>query len=132
MLSEPRDSSVADSELRSHPWLGRTTCDESGRPGNFIEISVTTLTSMVMGASHFGRPMSDLPPFYRMNLVGRGLGRALAHEIGHWIMGRGHTRDGLMRATFGIADLIQPKAPTLPSAAATEALARVGRHLTAP
>src|SRR4030095_1560850 len=36
--------------------------------------------------------------------VGRALGRVLAHEIGHVLLGREHDPDGLMRASIPIED----------------------------
>jgi hypothetical protein len=48
--------------------------------------------------------------------VGRGLGRVLAHEIGHWLFGRGHTAHGLMRASIKRRDLVDRTAPPLPAA----------------
>ncbi len=38
-------------------------------------------------------------------LVARMMGRAIAHEIGHYLLGREHTRGGLMRARRTIDDL---------------------------
>jgi hypothetical protein len=39
--------------------------------------------------------------------MGRVLGRALAHEIGHYLLGtREHSRSGLMRAAQGIDELM--------------------------
>ena len=49
-----------------------------------------------------------------MPLLGRGLGRVVAHEIGHWLMGRGHTKQGLMRRAFGVDDLVASNVPPLP------------------
>ena len=44
--------------------------------------------------------------------VGRALGRVLAHEIGHVLLGRSHQRRGLMRATFYAGDLVSPQPGT--------------------
>jgi hypothetical protein len=38
-------------------------------------------------------------------VLGRALGRVLAHEIGHVLLGRQHDPEGLMRATFPVYDL---------------------------
>jgi len=49
------------------------------------------------------------PPSIREELLGRALGRVLAHEIGHYLLvWRAHTPDGLMRAAFRGEALIQP------------------------
>ena len=40
-------------------------------------------------------------------LMGRALGRALSHELGHYLLkSKGHTRQGLMRATWPSAELL--------------------------
>jgi hypothetical protein len=40
--------------------------------------------------------------------LSRALGRVLAHEIGHVLIGAPHDRDGLMRATLNAAQLAKP------------------------
>jgi hypothetical protein len=40
--------------------------------------------------------------------LARSLGRALAHEIGHYLFGTAHTAHGLMRSSFMPAELIEP------------------------
>jgi hypothetical protein len=51
--------------------------------------------------------MSFPPPLADM-FLGRALGRALAHEIGHYLLGtREHTARGLMRAQFAPQDLLE-------------------------
>jgi hypothetical protein len=100
----------------SHPPLGQLVFREDGRPGHLIEVSLEALTSLVMDGSQLERPIADLPDRARMPFLGRGLGRVVAHEIGHWLMGREHTRAGLMRASLGTRDLIDPGAAGLPRA----------------
>lgn len=41
--------------------------------------------------------------------LGFVLGRVLAHEIGHQLIGPGHTARGLMRAVFRSSDLVDPR-----------------------
>jgi hypothetical protein len=112
-LSQPATVGAVDSQARFHPPLGQITFGDDGRPGNLIEVSFHALTSLVMSGTYFDRPISarsDLGP----GLLGLGLGRVVAHEIGHWLMGRGHTKQGLMRPRFGVRDLVAPYAPRLP------------------
>jgi hypothetical protein len=115
-LSRPPTLDATDSHPCSHPPVGWLLFDEDGRPGNLIEVSFEKLTSLVMLGSHLDRPILALPGLARMSLLGRGLGRIVAHEIGHWLMGRGHTQQGLMRASLGVRDLLQSDAPRLPRA----------------
>jgi hypothetical protein len=83
-------------------------------PANLIELSFATITSRVMGASVSGRRVSDLPRLWQQPLVGRALGRVLAHEIGHWRRGRGHTANGRMKAVLRGHELVDTLAPPLP------------------
>jgi hypothetical protein len=51
---------------------------------------------------------SNLLAAFADTFLGRALGRALAHEIGHYLLGtREHTEDGLMRPQFTPQELLQ-------------------------
>ena len=58
-----------------------------------------------------GVAFDSLPQALVDLLLARSLGRALAHEIGHYLFGNGHTVHGLMRASFTPAELIEPITP---------------------
>jgi hypothetical protein len=94
--------------------LGQVQFADDGRPGNLIEVSFQALTSFVKSGSYMDRPIVALPPFAQARLLGRGLGRVVAHEIGHWLMGRDHAHEGLMRPTFGVRDLVESNARLMP------------------
>jgi hypothetical protein len=47
------------------------------------------------------------PERMRAALLGRALGRVIAHEIGHYLLGPRHTA-GLMRSAFAAGDLLDP------------------------
>lgn len=56
------------------------------------------------------RSEREWPTILRQVVLGRVLGRALAHEIGHFLLrSRGHSQIGLMRANQSIADLAAPE-----------------------
>jgi hypothetical protein len=60
------------------------------------------------------RAFLSLPRAMTATFLGRALGRALAHEIGHYLLGtREHTADGLMRAQFTPRDLLEDVAGRL-------------------
>ena len=95
------------------PLLGQVPFGDDG-PGNLIEVSFEAVTDVVMRSSYLNRPVAKLPDFLQQVLLGRGVGRVVAHEIGHWLAGRGHARDGLMKPTLGNEDLVALKRPRLP------------------
>src|SRR4029453_1036018 len=54
-------------------------------------------------------PFERLPNILYDLFLARGLGRALAHEIGHYLLGTSrHTARGLMRAHFSPVELREP------------------------
>ena len=83
---------------------------------NMIEVSFDAITGLVMAGSQFDRPIPTLPLVNRLAMVGRGLGRVVAHELGHWLAGRGHVQFGVMKAGFDTRDLVQSIMPLLPPA----------------
>ena len=95
--------------------LGRVILVTPDRPSQLIELALPAVATSVHGESLFGRPVRGLPPASRNVAVGRALGRVLAHEIGHWLFGRAHMPDGLMRASIKRRDLVDPIAPALPA-----------------
>jgi hypothetical protein len=55
------------------------------------------------------RPVGERPALIRERLTGRVLGRAIAHELGHYLFGSAdHAPDGLMRAKHRLDDLTSP------------------------
>jgi hypothetical protein len=133
LVRRPEETAPAHDPARLP--LGRVPFGENG-PANLIEVSFSTITSRVLGASVGGRRVSDLPPFWHWPLIGRALGRVLAHEIGHWLRGRGHTTTGLMKAVLRGHELVDATAPPLPrewtSAGAAPLLAVASRCEPAP
>jgi hypothetical protein len=54
-------------------------------------------------------PLAGLPDALADLFVARALGRALAHEIGHYLLGTArHTPHGLMRERFTPQELLEP------------------------
>jgi hypothetical protein len=74
---------------------------ENGMPGNRISASWLTARRLVVAAG-----LDHLPPAGREAFTARILGRAIAHELGHYLLGStSHTSRGLMRMTFGALDV---------------------------
>ena len=74
-----------------------------------VSLAVEATRQTVEEARWVNTRVADWPPSLREELLGRALGRVLAHEIGHYLLvWRAHTPDGLMRAAFRGEVLIQP------------------------
>jgi hypothetical protein len=89
--------------------LGAIVFDHDNAPATTITIDVAAVAAIVARARLGGRPFDQWPPAGRDALVGRALGRVLAHEIGHYLLAsRVHTSAGLMRAAFDGDELVRP------------------------
>lgn len=78
----------------------------AGAPEPTILLFTTAVERLVdeVPAMHRG---AECPPAVRDQMIGRMIGRALAHEIGHVLLrSHGHSPDGLMRAMHRSSDLV--------------------------
>jgi len=91
--------------------LGRVVFDRDDRPTRLVEVSLTDIVAAVSRADRTKAYRSMA--LTRSELIGRALGRVVAHEIGHWLFGRGHAADGLMSAGLRPTDLVSPKRPAV-------------------
>ena len=88
------------------PGLGSIWFDEDGSPGNVVALDLTAVTAHIKQATIGGRPYGEWPPALAAQMVGRALGRVLAHEIGHYLLASpAHARTGLMQAAFNSREL---------------------------
>jgi hypothetical protein len=64
---------------------------------------------MLRAATGLGRSVDRMPPGEVDVLLGRMLGRALAHELGHYLLrSPTHTRFGLMRGDRTVPEFLAP------------------------
>jgi hypothetical protein len=94
--------------------LGRVSFSDEGRPANLIEVAASSVRTTVLKGTFGGFPVAGLPLHALGPLVGRGLGRVIAHEVGHWLLGRGHAQEGLMKPSLRSRDLVDAHPPGLP------------------
>jgi len=77
-------------------------------PAPTIELYPTAASALIAAVA-FNRRESAWPAGPEDRVLARVLGRALAHEIGHFLLrSKSHSRDGLMRAEHGGSDLMAP------------------------
>ena len=89
--------------------LGAILFDHDNAPATTVTIDVGAVTATVAGVRWGGRAIDAWPVALRDAVVGRALGRVLAHEIGHYLLAsRTHGSEGLMRAIFDGDELARP------------------------
>jgi hypothetical protein len=81
-----------------------------GRPTTHLVADARQAARLVDGVPTAFR--DGRPQLVRDRLIGRVLGRALAHELGHFLLGTAtHTPEGLMRASHRAEHLVAPSHP---------------------
>lgn len=81
---------------------------DSGLPEPHVHLSYANALVLIEEAE--GRSsLARMTMLERHTLLARALGRALAHELGHYLLAsKEHTRDGLMRAKRTASDFMSP------------------------
>ena len=80
-----------------------------GRPSNAITISATAAAAL-MKASRW----RELPGFVQRTFLTRAMARAIAHELGHYLLAsRAHAAEGLMCGQLTADDIMQPRRSSL-------------------
>jgi hypothetical protein len=78
----------------------------AGRPTTHVAVHAGYVQRRLAELRVDDRRLADLPRRQRDHALGRVLGRAVAHEVGHYLLGSAaHTRTGLMRASHRIEHL---------------------------
>ena len=78
--------------------IGAIRFSEDGTPDPLVVVYVDLLKRFLAGVRFVLVPEYRWPPPLRERILGRGLGRVIAHEIGHYLLGAPHAPAGLMRA----------------------------------
>jgi len=86
--------------------LGSIWFDEDDAPGDTISVDDEAVAARISEVKVNNRPMDEWPPAVIDQVMGRALGRVLAHELGHYLLrSKAHQTSGLMRAAFSGSDL---------------------------
>jgi hypothetical protein len=83
----------------------------NGEPQPAITVSLTAAQQLLATGSWRGVPFSSLPKLVTRTFLQRALGRAIAHEIGHYLLrSTTHDRRGLMRPVFTVDEMMDGRA----------------------
>jgi hypothetical protein len=78
-------------------------------PDQEIHVSRGNGMKLLRQSAGLGRSVERMPPSEINTLLGRMLGRALAHELGHFLLrSSNHTTAGLMRAGRAVREFLAP------------------------
>jgi hypothetical protein len=90
----------------SSPALGWVEFVDSV-PQPVVTVSLTEITALMAAARWHERTLDTLPAVVRQRFERRALTRAVAHEIGHYLLrSPAHSKHGLMQSDFGADDII--------------------------
>jgi hypothetical protein len=89
--------------------LGAVDFDVTGAPLHIVTVFIVRLVTMIEEARLWHIPPGEWPRAIREQVVGRAIGRVIAHEIGHVLLRTtGHAPHGLMRAVQRADELVDP------------------------
>jgi hypothetical protein len=93
----------------SRETLGAIGFDADGTPRSHLTVFFDRLMHLLSLTPTWRTGEPHWPRVLREQVVGRALGRVIAHEIGHFVLRTSdHTSSGLMRPMHGSDELIAP------------------------
>jgi hypothetical protein len=103
---------IKKSSPSTEPWhgtLGTIGFDADGVPHPSMTVYFDRLIELISTAPTWTANERQWPRALRQQIIGRALGRIIAHEIGHFVLrSRDHASSGLMRRVQASDDLIAP------------------------
>jgi hypothetical protein len=94
--------------------LGWVRFNRQGGHSHLVEVSLVNVRLSLMYAWYDDSRLTFQPKSVQIVVMGRALGRIIAHEFGHWLLGRGHEAEGLMKAELRPHELMAAGPPRLP------------------
>ena len=103
------DNSVGDKNTQSVTALGWILFERPGEPDQELHVSYANAKLLLeLSSSTFGA-LSTMPLLQRETYLARAMGRALAHELGHYLLAsKTHTARGLMQTQRSASVLFAP------------------------
>jgi hypothetical protein len=84
-----------------------------GRPQPVFTVSLDAVSALMNNSNWRGRAVGLLPPAVRTRFLVRGISRAAAHELGHYLLQTtGHALRGLMKPGVTADDILSPRSGT--------------------
>jgi hypothetical protein len=128
---------VTSSPRAAADWrgpLGAITFEPDGTPGSTIMVYLSSIRWFIRDTRVLGVEECRWPDGLRDLIIGRVVGRVLAHEIGHYVLqSPRHTASGLMRPMHTANTLVEPSRSGFElSASDISRLAAGGRKRTGP
>ena len=104
-ISDSTPTSRSGEPLDALAWIDFV----DGEPQPAITIAPRRAAETIAKATVFGRPSREWPAVLERRMRANAIGRALAHEIGHYLLrSAAHAPRGLMRAAFKPQDFAEP------------------------
>ena len=91
--------------------LGWIVFDDVSTPQQEIYVSYANAQAVMAESRGVVGLIAEMPIVQRETLLARAMGRALAHELGHYLLAsKGHTQRGLMKAILNATELFSTDA----------------------
>jgi hypothetical protein len=81
---------------------------EQGAPGSLVRVFLAAIVELLDRSERYSVGFDRWPIAAQDVFLGRALGRVIAHEVGHFLLGTRHAPAGLMRPSFVPQDLVEP------------------------
>jgi hypothetical protein len=111
-----RRAELEGSDLREGPIGLAWIAFNERTPSPVIFVSMEHTKQLLSAFTYDGRLVDRCPPILYRQLLGRALGRIVAHEIGHYLNGPSHAAAGLMKPVLTDTDLLASAIPSISSA----------------
>ena len=87
--------------------LAWVVLDPAGKPLPTLFVSIAAVTELVSDAEYQDHVLRAWAPAIQSRLIARGIGRVIAHELGHYLLqGVEHAVSGLMSSRYLAKDLL--------------------------